>query len=231
MTTFSKLASDYRFSESLLREALLKGRPPAECARLLRECADALDRLETHAPTSPEEARDQVFFFLNRGIEGNTVHAGGREIDIALTLAARNFSDMPVQANAAEKAPDRSGNLAMTDYVAGSVERVSLIDTAFRYVATSRANADFYGTRPVRIVGSHVAQMIGSTRFETRAKAHLGACFDGVPQSYVHRVDDRIMSCQMKPVRRESGEIDGALVYMLDVTQEFPALVGDAPLV
>ena len=90
----------------------------------------------------------------------------------------------------------REGLTAADEYVAElarkNAKRSVLVVNKAEGLEATTANADFYGTRPVRIVGSHVAQMIGATRFETRAKGHLGACFNGVPQSYVHRVDDRI---------------------------------------
>jgi hypothetical protein len=231
--TFSRLASEYRLLELRLRRSLAGGAPSRQSADLLRRCADALDRLETYRPATLQEARDQVFFFLRRGMETNTVGIDNRNVDIALTLSARSFPDLPLRAAAAPE-PDPA-TTTMIDYVTGSAERVSFIDTEFRYVATSGPNADFYQTRPIRVLGLHVADIIGSARFETRARSRFGACFAGDPQSYLHSVmaDGRrhVMSCQMKPVRSETGEIDGALVYMRDVTAELPRLLAAVSLV
>jgi len=233
--SFATLVSEFQILEKKLRKSLAEGAAADDSAWLLRKCADAVERIETHRPATPEEASDQVFFFLNRGIGSGTVRVANRDIDIALTLATRNFSDMPQPPDSAAALDRRPEGATMVDYVAGSAERVSFIDTDFRYVATSQANAEFYGTRPVRIVGLHVAEIIGWDRFERRARERLESAFSGTPQRYLYRLDcggaNRVMSCQMKPVRRETGEIDGALVYMRDVTRELPKVLRDFALV
>ncbi len=235
MTTLSALVSEFHFHERRLRASLEKGLPATVCAEALRRCADAMDRIETHSPQTPDEARDQVFFFLRRGMERSTVRIANREIDIALTLAARTYADAPAPSHARAGLRPEPHIVSVAEYVAASVERASFIDTDFRYVATSRANADFYGSRPLRFAGAHVGEFIGRQRFEQRAKRNLEDCFRGTATSYFHSVDigdaRRIMSCQMKPVRRETGEIDGAIVYMRDVTSELPKLLEEACLV
>lgn len=235
MTTLSELVSQFRFHERRLRESVDKGLPATDCAEALRRCADALDRIETHAPLSPQEARDQVYFFLRRGMERSTIRISNRDLDIALALAARTYADAPPTRRPGAGMWPGPHIVSVAEYVAASVERVSLIDTEFRYVATSCANADFYGSRPIRFVGAHVGEFIGRARFEQRGKRNLENCFKGIPKSYFHSIDlgdtRRIMSCQMKAVRRETGEIEGAVVYMRDVTSELPRLIEEASLV
>lgn len=235
MPGFSALVSEFQFLETQMRQSLATGRPPDESGRFLRLCADMLDRIESYVPETPDEARDQIFFFIKRGMRGCSLSVGERDIDIALTLSARNFSDMPRRASGLGGREFRPESASIIDYVCGSVERASFIDTGFRYVATSAGNAEFYGSRPVRIVGTHVAELIGSKRFETRGKPRLEAAFRGDPQCYLHSISHagrtRIMSCQMKPVRRRTGEVDGAVVYLRDVTGDLPKLIREASMV
>ncbi len=204
-------------------------RDAGERANLLRLCADRLDEIETNTPADAHEARDQAFFFLSRGLENVALPVGRRHIDLALMLSRRHFDvDSPEQPDL-QPTQGRHGSGSIVAYVTLAPERVSLIDRDYRYVATSAPNADFYRTRSIRLVGTHLAKVIGRQRFEGRARRRLDKCFAGAPQDYWHTIEapegGRVMSCQMKPVRLETGEIEGAIVYMRDVTSDLPEIV------
>ena len=68
------------------------------------------------------------------------------------------------------------------------------------------------------------ADLIGDTRFETRARARFDLCFEGTEQSYHHALHGEhgacILRCDMKPVTGSDGALIGALVYMTDVTEQ-----------
>ena len=99
--------------------------------------------------------------------------------------------------------------------------RISLIDTQFRYVTTTRGNREFYNLGERDIVGRHVADVIGDARFTGRARNFLERAFAGERTEYYHALETpdglRTMKCVMEP---RKAETKGAVVTMLDVTDE-----------
>lgn len=224
------LIADFRLLENQLRFHLETQSDARERVSLLRQCADCLDRIERYVPRDAVEARDQVYFFLSRAMENSDTHIGHRDVDLALTLSARLF-DMGELAAAPLPFEKNISSGGLVDYVVQSPERVSLIGHDYTYVATSEANAAYYGSRPVRIIGEHVGALIGSPRFEQRAKGRLDKCLSGISQEYLHQIEtpagNRTMSCQMKPVRLARHGVDAALVYMRDITEDLASFLAE----
>jgi hypothetical protein len=126
---------------------------------------------------------------------------------------------------------DPLDSLSVSEIVSRTSDRVSIIGTDYRYIRTSIGNADFYHTEQDRLIGKHVGEVIGSTRFETRARARFDACFNGALQDYSHALEMgseyRVMNCRMAPVRDRHNVLVGAQVTMRDVTSFY---LGEADL-
>lgn len=217
------LISEFHAAERALAQAVRAGRRLDETAALLKRSADILDRIEQFVPVTNEDRRDKAFFFLRRGLSGGGIAINDRDIDIALALSPG--VEPPHSGISPRDRADEGGGTGqdLIAYVRSSTERVSIIDQDFRYIATSDANAQYHGTRPVRMIGSRVSVVIGRERFDQRARARLIACFEGQAQEYYHRDGDegdaRILRCQMKPARLGPlGPV--ALVFVTDVTDD-----------
>lgn len=231
--TLDLLISEFDACERALARSVRDASESRTSAALLKRSADLLDRIERHVPQTPAERRDKAFFFLRRGMSGAGITAHGRDIDIALALSAlpSDVADAPDPSDPGQAAGAAPGSgEGLINYVSASPERVSLIDSDYRYVATSAANARYHGTRPVRMIGLHLSDVIGQDRFERRARPRMDACLAGEAQEYYHRsgtdANPRIQRCQMKPVDMP-GLGPMALVYMRDVTE---VVMGGIPL-
>ncbi len=237
------LISEYFLLETALTRSMAVDGSTRDRVRFLRGCADMLEKIEQYTPTDSREAKDKVFFFLNRAITRPGLTVDGRDLNIALALCdSSSYHPPPVAerngAGLQPRAPilrDPDLTLGIIGYVRRSRERVSLIDADYRYIATSRPNADFYGTRPARMIGVHLADMIGQSRFLARAKQHIDACANGEPQEYYHSGSDRegtdrVYRCQMKPVELPDASGGCAvMIYMHDVTETIPTRIEPLP--
>jgi hypothetical protein len=127
---------------------------------------------------------------------------------------------------------DPLDSLSVADLVSQATDRVSIISTDYRYLRTSIGNVDFYGREQQYIIGRHVGEMIGTARFETRARTRIDACFNGTLQDYSHTLEIggeiRVMNCRMAPVRDRHNVLLGAQVTMRDVTSLYR---GEATLI
>ncbi|WP_394691623.1 PAS domain-containing protein [Hoeflea sp.] len=128
----------------------------------------------------------------------------------------------PVDAPSQVHYHDPLDSLSVSDLVSQSADRVSIISTDYRYLRTSIGNTKFYEKDQQSILGRHLAEIIGTTRFESRARARLDACFSGARQDYSHILEidgeSRVMNCRMSPVRDRHNALIGAQVTMCDVT-------------
>ncbi len=227
------LISEYFLHERALSRSMNEDGSTRDRARFLRRCADLLEKIEQYAPKDARETKDKIYFFLNRAITRPGLTVDGRDINIALTLcegATYPQTDAPDRTGtvpAAPPAPNLRGyalSSGIINYVRRAPERVSLIDADYRYIATSSANAAYYNTQPVRMIGMHVADVIGEDRFLARAKKPIDACVRGEPQEYYHTVDkgpepDRLIRYQMKPVYVPDHSPGYAvIVYVHDIT-------------
>lgn len=231
MKLLSALAR-YNLVQSRIDDLIQSKDPSASNLTFLCRQSDALrDEILHTKPESRDEAAKQLGCILNlmrreatlQGIEGDLIDM----IDIASQTNGENLIEAaPRTAQPAPQKPSAETYFGGTiaDYVAFSEGRVSLIDTNYIYIATSEENARFYGRRQVGIMGQHIVDLIGETRFHTRAKPRLDECFAGNQQSYHHALncngEARVMRCDMKPVNSSQGTILGALVYITDVTEQ-----------
>jgi PAS domain-containing protein len=99
---------------------------------------------------------------------------------------------------------------SMTDHVA-------VVTRDYRYLYANTAHAAALSRKPIELVGKHIREVIGSQRFENRARANLDGCFAGNSLSYEYTLEDQgdhLIGCKMTPVRGAKGEVLGALVQV-----------------
>lgn len=183
------------------------------------------DVIRSHVPASVEEEHAQVMYFVNR-TRRDGIGPGEKSGDIGIALdLLRRAPSAPAQALSLPRHDAFGGSLA--DFVTFASGRMALIDTEFRYLATSQGNAEFYGHTPGEIMGLHVADLIGASRFEQRARRQFERCFSGQVIEYHHALDvegdARIMRCQMYPANSSEPSRIGAVVTMTDVTDSVDA--------
>lgn len=191
---------------------------------------------------TPAEVSAQLRFLLDRLVRQSGADYDSidyRELCNILTSRLEALVGTPHQrlAAAGSRAPsqpvheDFLDTLSVSDMVSQTADRVSIISTDYRYIRTSIGNADFYEANPASLLGKHVGEVIGKTRFETRARARFDACFNGAPQDYSHALEMgseyRVMNCRMSPLRDRHNVLVGAQVTMRDVTSFY---LGEAEL-
>ena len=219
------LISQYFHLEDRLRRAMSTEASSSERAEGLRRLADTFEEIERYVPQTTSEQRDQVNFFLLRAIAGPGRALDGQNVGIAPNLSLRNIARMPRLEARHRTRPSTADQRAseLIEYVCGSDERVSLLDDRYRYVATSRPNATFYGSRPARMIGISIRKMAPGPDYFARMKVYLDACLAGEGQEYYYELQKdgsvRIMRCQMKPVRLRK-DLRCVLIYTRDVTEE-----------
>ena len=204
-------------------------------AQLFRDTAKLLDAIERYEAGTPEELRDQVCFFMGRAACAIAGDADDRNVEVALSLLRHSPLAAGVAARPKAKRRPKPGAgpaQALVDYIGGATERVSLIGSDYRYLATSRPNAAHYRRPLDSFAGAHIAEVIGGPRFETRARAHIDACLKGGVREYYYELGvvgrPRVFRCQMKPVRIAGAP--RAVVYVRDVTDDLPAILSAQPM-
>lgn len=228
---FIQLVSALQLTDAQLARALASDDKAARHARLLRDSAVLLERIETYEPESTEELREMVGFFMARATRHTSSDTGKHDFAIAAALMKRyGNADLPCRAPMQD--PEGSGalfvasgsdpsDIARQIVLAG--HRVAAIDANYRYLATSRVNAAFYKMSPLALVGRHLCETIGSDRFHKRARGKIDLCLAGNKQDYLFRAHDpiagqRVMRCRMTPVRDARKRVFCALVQLRDTT-------------
>ena len=226
--TLEALISEYALAEAALRKSLEDQTAPRKRVNLLRLAADRLQVIEDYEPTSRQEARDKVYFFMMRAVTRPGISVDGRDINLVLTLTGHPdlgyrtvFSDDARDSR--EPAPSEGMGRDLIRFVTAARERVSLFDEDLHYIATSRPNAAIYGTRPVRMIGLHISDMIGYDEFARSAQRHFDAARLGEPQEYYYdrpsEKGTRRWRCGIKPIDI-AGKRKVFLVFHRDVTRE-----------
>ncbi len=223
------LISYYVLLDGTLRRSMSASGGAQIRANLLRKSADVLQRIEEYQPTSEQEARDQIYFFVSRAIARPGLSVSGRDIDIAvaLTQSGEPQAEEDLTDPSPRSEPLRQDEISMISFVVQSKERVSLFDDQIHYIATSVPNAEFYGTRPARIVGVALADVVGEDMLSRVGRRQFEAARSGEPQEFYYPIDvveeRRVMRCQIKPMILGIG-VRAFLVFHRDVTDEVAIL-------
>src|SRR5262249_43914387 len=101
-------------------------------------------------------------------------------------------------------------------------DRVAVITKDYRYLYSNPANALYLNSSPVELIGRHLVEFIGETRFEQSVKANLDACFTGARVDYSYEVElpeggTKTVRCRMTPFRAAPDGVVGALIVLQDI--------------
>jgi len=121
------------------------------------------------------------------------------------------------------------------EYLTGQVfeslpDGVAIIGRDYRYQQVNPAYEQQWGGPRMsaeRIVGMHVADVVGMEVFEQTAKPYLDRCFDGEEGSYAgwfsNALGRRYMAGTCSPLRPHSEPVESALVIVRDLTEHMLA--------
>src|SRR6266542_2586686 len=104
-----------------------------------------------------------------------------------------------------------------------SPDSISIVGRDYRYQRVNPVFARFWGVPAEKIVGMHVADVVGREVFEQRAKSNLDRCFAGEEVSFAewfatpHGRKYRAISCS--PLRPDLQRVQAALVIARDLTE------------
>jgi len=121
------------------------------------------------------------------------------------------------------------------EYLTGQVfeslpDGVAIIGRDYRYQQVNPAYEQQWGGPRMsaeRVVGMHVADVVGMDVFEQTAKPHLDRCFDGEEGSYAgwfsNALGQRYVAGTCSPLRPHSEPVESALVIVRDLTEHMLA--------
>lgn len=229
MLYFDDLAKEFAVVNKRLQQAIYEQSEFDEIRSIDIELNDTLQKVRDYRPTSLGELRKKLKFFVDElTFEQRDCRSFALK-SIAMMLDTDFSYQMHSPFASLEKADisgvccEKSKLINAYELVAASNDRISIIDVNYRYVNTSQKNGQFYDSIPNSVVGRHVSDLIGQSRFENRAQKFLDRCFDGKRQQYFHTLeigkDTRIMSCHMMPLSQKEGTPFGAMVAMNDITE------------
>ncbi|MCF8229313.1 MAG: PAS domain S-box protein [Bacteroidales bacterium] len=105
-------------------------------------------------------------------------------------------------------------------------EPISLVDKNYAYVFVNKAYCDFFGKTYDEIIGRKVEVLVGEQNFKEKVKPHFERCLQGEKVQYINVIpygvneDDRFLLVNYYPHRNESGEVDGVISTVKDITRE-----------
>jgi PAS domain S-box-containing protein len=116
------------------------------------------------------------------------------------------------------------------EYLIGQVfesspDGISIIGRDYRYRRVNPVHERNWGMPAEKIVGMHVAEVMGNEVFEQRLKPNLDRCFAGQDVRYSDWFNDilgrrRYLSLSYSPLRPTSNRVEAALVINHDLTDQ-----------
>lgn len=198
--------------------------------------AELIDQIREYRPSNVDSLKEKFSFFIELLEKNNNDVGNGVALEGLVEMLNRDFDEKFLETMLRNRtlrngpdlvrphAPNNSAWEAMTafDLIGSANDRISIIDVNLHYVNTSSSNSEFYGQKPSDMIGRHVGEYIGESRFKGRAKRFFEKTLGGERQHYFHSLnvsgEDRIMSCQMLPLYETDGKAFGSVVTMGDVT-------------
>jgi PAS domain S-box-containing protein len=108
-----------------------------------------------------------------------------------------------------------------------SPDGVCIVDRDYRYQRVNPTYARNWGMAAERIVGMHVADIVGLDVFAQTIKPHLDRCFTGDESSYADWCTcvsgRRYMAVTHSPLRPDTEHVEAALVISRDLTEHMLA--------
>jgi PAS domain S-box-containing protein len=109
-----------------------------------------------------------------------------------------------------------------------SPDGVSIVGKDYRLQRVNPTYERRYGIPAEKMVGMHVAELIGETEFERTAKPRFDRCFSGEDVAYTHWFDNSIIgrrywAVSYSPLRPNAGRVEAALAIVRDFTEQMQA--------
>lgn len=184
------------------------------------------------APSAEEKLR-QIRFFLDSISQASDIDPRSTLFADVRSVVERYLDEQPEDADAMNRIARNGADLIRDPHgysdLIGAIEstglRVAAFDTEFRYTYSSPANGRFHALPQQAFRGRHVAEMIGTDRFEKRAKAYFDKCLGGEDQCYYYFLEtDRhgrqLVECRMLRQSDNDNSALGALLVLRDVTRD-----------
>lgn len=141
---------------------------------------------------------------------------------VRVTARAMLMRDRPVVLVACEDITGRKRAELLTEQVfERTPDGICVVGRDFRYRRSNPVYARRWGTPAERIVGMHVAELLGSDAFDRVLKPNLDRCFAGEEVLFEWFSEFRgghYLSVSYSPLRSGADEVDAALVVQRDLT-------------
>jgi PAS domain S-box-containing protein len=144
------------------------------------------------------------------------------------TAKATLIEERPVVLIVCEDITDRKWAEYLTAHLfESSPDGICLIGRDYRYQRVNPGHARNSGLPVERIVGKHVADLLGTDAFEQIVKPNLDLCFTGADVSFAewftYARGRRYVAVTYSPLRRGSERVEAALVIVRDLTDHMLA--------
>ena len=108
-----------------------------------------------------------------------------------------------------------------------SPDGISIIGRDYRFQRVNPVNERYRGRSAERMVGMHVADLVGRDVFEQRGKPNLDRCFAGeevsVAEWFATPHGRKYRAISYSPLRPDSQRVEAALVIARDLTEHMLA--------
>jgi PAS domain S-box-containing protein len=108
-----------------------------------------------------------------------------------------------------------------------SPDGISVVGTDYRYQRVNPVYERNWGMPAERIVGKHVADLLGTSVFEQTIKPYLDRCFEGEEVSYAewftNSLSRRYLVVSYSPLRSGSERVEAVLLITRDLTDQMLA--------
>jgi PAS domain S-box-containing protein len=109
-----------------------------------------------------------------------------------------------------------------------SPDGVSIVGRDYRLQRVNPTYERRYGMPAEKMVGMHVAELIGQTEFERTAKRHFDRCLSGEDVAYTHwfantLLGRRYWAVSYSPLRPDSEKVEAVLAIVRDFTDQMQA--------
>ena len=118
------------------------------------------------------------------------------------------------------------------EYLTGQVfesspDGVCIVGRDYRYQRVNPSHERNWGVPTEKIVGMHVAEVVGINVFEQTIKPQLDQCFAGEEVSYaewfINSCGRRYLAITYSPMRPDANQVEAALVISRDLTEHVSA--------
>jgi PAS domain-containing protein len=188
-TPFTELVAAFRLCEAQLKAALVHQGSTRLHATLFRKSSEILAQIVNHVPASQDELEEMLDFYARRRVE--TVAGPVIEFNQVAVLLGIDRDGLPRLQSPTFRLrpqPEELPNIAEIDelakFVTRSSARIFALGADNRVLAVSGPAAAFYRSRPGKMLGQHVLELVGCGPEREEDKRRLFLAMQGEPQEY-----------------------------------------------